>query len=448
MKKFKKYKNDLGISLLEVIFALGVMASLTPLVVKFAFKDLSDIKYLNLAKKVKTLTKSIVAYSAKTSGSWQNDSNGTITAENLDSLHLGENVVDKEMLDNSYIKYIKSVNGGVNVYATIDMNNYSLTPDKFKQTLLYVENNIGYVVDDVCGSCAKAPCVCSINNDWAIEYNAIASQDIQKVDNKFFAVVKVDDNLLKKDYLKDFYLYRNSQGGDSGNVMQRDLSLGGFDLKDIVTIFTQSLFGKNTATELINLKVVEGKLFNNVNVATSIVLAKGLVMNFLTDSIVEATNIYFQQPVVFQKFSAPSAILIKDEKSLKNQTIKANNVIFDSAASNYSMQLDSITVNNEMQGMDRTEINGDLAVINAPHIQMDAGTVKTKIFNVNNQLKIGENGAIVIDAVSGQIQMDAGSLIINNIKGSSDQFNYVDRIKTTKTLFDNLKSEIQTKFAP
>ena len=57
MNKFKKYKNDLGISLLEIVFALGIMASLTPLVVKFAFKDLSDIKYLNLAKKIKQLTK-------------------------------------------------------------------------------------------------------------------------------------------------------------------------------------------------------------------------------------------------------------------------------------------------------------------------------------------------------------------------------------------------------
>ena len=407
MKKFKKYKHDLGISLLEVIFALGIMASLTPVVVKFAFKDLSDIKYLNLAKKIKQLTKSVVAYSAKIRNDWGNDTSGVITKENLNSLHLADDVVDSQIINNSYIKYIKDNRGEVNVYGVVDLNGYSLDQDKFKKTLLYVEDNIGYVVDDVCGACVHAPCVCSINNDWAISYNDISSEHTDKIEDKLLAVVRIDENLLRKDYLKDFYLYRNSQGGDTGNVMQRDLSLGGNSLKDIVTLFTQSVSGKNGDTELIKFKTIEGKFFNNISIKDSFIFSDGIVLTFLNNSIVEALNIYFQRPVTFDNFSAANAILRKDPNSRKNQTIKANKINFAGTDSNYSMSIVDI-VTNEVLGMDKVVVNGELATIDAPHIQMDTDKkLKTKIFNVNNKLKI---------------------------------------VTTTKTLFDNLKAEMQTKF--
>ncbi len=446
MNRLKKYKNDLGISLLEVIFALGIMASLSPLVIKFAFKDLSDIKYLNLAKKIKQLTKSVVAYSAKTRNNWQNDTTGAITLDKLNSLHLGEGVIDKQLLDNSYIKYIKDASGEVNVYATINMDGYSLDPDKFKKTLLYVEDNIGYVVDDFCVGCTKAPCVCSINNDWAIEYNMIAEEPTQKIEEKMLAVVRVDENLLRKDHLKDFYLYRNSQGGANGNVMKRDLSLGGNDIKDIVTLFTESLFGKDKDIELIKFKAVEEKFFDNINIENSLVLKENLTMTFLGTSIVEALNIYFQYPVIFKSFSAPSAILIKDEKSLKDQSIKASKIIF--AGNNNSLSIEDIVADN-VNGSDSLEINGELAIIDAPHIQMSGGdTAKTKILNANHKLKIGDTGQTILDAATGQIQIGSGSVIINNIHGASRQVDYYDKITTTKALFENLKSEIQTKFRP
>ena len=68
--KNKQYFHDSGASLLEVILVLGIMAILTPVVMKFAFKDLAEIRYLNLAKQIKQVEKSLAAFSSTKRSDW------------------------------------------------------------------------------------------------------------------------------------------------------------------------------------------------------------------------------------------------------------------------------------------------------------------------------------------------------------------------------------------
>ena len=58
--------------------------------------------------------------------------------------------------------------------------------------------------------------------------------DIDK--NNFIAVLRVDEDLLEKENKSKLYLYRNAQGGNEGNIMERDLLFDEANGKDIKNI--------------------------------------------------------------------------------------------------------------------------------------------------------------------------------------------------------------------
>ena len=218
-------KVDGGASLLEVVLVLGIMAVITPVVMKFAFSDLADVRYLNIANQLKQFTKAAMAFAASKRSEWKNGEVGEFTAREftdiLEEAGLKESV-DEKMLDNSKFRYIKSADvekegdeGSLVAYLLVDMSEFGLSFANFRKTLLFVGDNVGYVTDETCGTCVNSGrCVCGINGEWAdTYYNASGIQgssgnavkgaasfvgDERGMNEELTAVIRIDDNMLEK----------------------------------------------------------------------------------------------------------------------------------------------------------------------------------------------------------------------------------------------------------
>lgn len=446
MQKLRRYKNVLGISLLEVILALGIMSMLAPVVIKLAFKDLGDIKYLNLSKQLKQFTKSLAVYSSSKISSWHNGK--TDITEDLKHSDM-KDVINKKLLEKSKIVSIKLNNKFV-VYAKIDMSETFSDIALFKKTLMYAEDNIGYIVKDDCGSCFATYCMCSINGDWGIKYFDVFDDDIDK--NNFIAVLRVDEDLLEKENKSKLYLYRNAQGGNEGNIMERDLlfdEANGKDIKNIKNINIQYLNSEaidssniNSQNLLSNTSNFTQKIIsNNVHfdgsnvVANNVILTDDAYLHFnAIDSKIYVNNINFESiktpnndfiPSTLGGLKVPNACLKKDSLS-KN---KDQNLIVD------NLEARSIDARNMIiKDLNEQEINlksisdklKSAGVISIPSANIEK--IKTTILNINNLLDLGN------------LQISDGSFIYkkNNNYNDSNFMQYTANIQYDEGNKNNL----------
>ena len=95
------------------------------------------------------------------------------------------------------------------MYGVIDMSGFSLNPNTFKKTLLYVGDNIGYAIkDEKCGECSSNACACAINGKWGVNFSE-ASNIGTPGNKKLYAVIRIDGSLIEDEYSSEVYLYRN-----------------------------------------------------------------------------------------------------------------------------------------------------------------------------------------------------------------------------------------------
>lgn len=348
-----KYKNVSGIGLMEIILALAIMMIITPVVLRFSFRELYEVKYINTAKQLKMIEKAMMNYASIEKKNWANGSSGGMSNNVrqilIDDYGLNEDA-STELTDNMIIKYIKDANGAVAVFSVIHMDFLGLDEMGFKQTLLYAGDTAGYKD----GNYAY-----SITGAWSEPFSNIASN----INEDFVAVVKIDDTNLENEYSSSNYLYRNNQGGKDGNMMRVDLSLGGYSINNFGTINTSNLKSSVQKDGFVSeVKFNNGDIQGSLAILNSIIL-KG-VFAFSSDAYIltdllkisSYSNSGVSMESVLDDFITPNAKLQNSSVSLSS--FRANLIVQGVA------QLSNLLVRNmqisSLDGYSGTSTNLDI----------------------------------------------------------------------------------------
>jgi len=311
---FKKFRNIAGASLVEVLLMLGIMALLTPVAVKYAFNDVSDVRYMNLAKQLKQLTKALSAYSISKRSEW-NGNSGVIEVSALEDYGLDDSVVDKIILDNMHLKYITESKDGKNekiLYAFVNMAPFKLDAISFNKTLFYTQDNIGKVIKGPCKDCDTTTdyCACSINEDWGIPINSIEGVAA----NDLLAVVRIDENFLASDFESSIYLNRTKV-----DTMNHWLSLKygntRHDVKNVAEAFTDILVDDNEPAGKVSIvKTQEANLQGRLIEIGNIYFrqSKDPHIRFGESGKIWASTMIFEVATVLGSFEAKKALLSMD----------------------------------------------------------------------------------------------------------------------------------------
>lgn len=475
----KNYFNDSGASLLEVILALGIMAILTPVAMKFAFKDLSEIKYLNLAKQIKQVEKSLAAFSSTKRADWNV---GTVDVKKEDeggflSYGLGD-TIDSKLLENFSIRYKKSADtvddfnnkqdGSLIVYGVIDMSDFSLTLNSFKKTLLYVGDNIGYAIKgEKCGECTASDCVCGVNGDWGVNYSDVSSLPFDEKD--FIAVVRIDDTLLENEYSSEYYLYRNSQGGLKGNIMERDFFLGvgdvisnWFDIKEANGVFLKFLWGKKNNEYLPRVKATNADVVaGNIDILNAIVLGGSATLSVLEGKKIDVDELRIPKRSLssngegagqslssastLNSFKLPNALLERDglggsyrpkievSGTALMEKLEVQNLEFTTPK--YSEQSITVSITDDVSDSDVSKLKVELP-------NMDVSNLTTRIINVKNKEIASSSGMTTSSGVVNLSNSNTPAVVyVHNIAGSTP---YVDLFSVISTFKSRVGTEADT----
>lgn len=417
-KSMKKFKDVLGASLMEVILVLGIMAVLTPVVMKYAFKDLGDVKYLNLAKQFKQLIKSLSAYTSSERDSWTSQ-NGEISISDLDKYGLTD-TIEKTIVDNLSIRYVKYGEGDDSrfaLYGVVKMEPFHLDPISFNKVLGYVGDHIGYVVNgEKCGSCSGTVCACAINGNWGVNYSDTVTNVSNVKNGDLIAVVRIDDALLEDEYDSTIYLYRNRN--DSGlNEMNRDFYLGSNelnmnDVKNVKEVNAQTTSGLATiggesavVNKLRLLKSKAGNIAGDIQVKTSIYFkeASTPVLNFVGAKIF-VPKIIFEKSTELANFMFSNAYLMMGDLGSYKPKLTVNNL---TTLENIDLQTLSVTTltsddfnkldvygfDEEKGGLD-SDMDKELSKLRVEAPNVDITNMNAKIININNHYMQSSNGKI------------------------------------------------------
>ena len=301
-KRSLKYKNSLGLGVIEIILAIAIMMIITPAVLKYSFKELYEVKYINIAKQLKQVEKALLNYAAIEKNKWNNGASGSIV-ENVRDLFVRDYGLDEDIspdvTNNMRIKYIKDGTGAVNVFAVLNLDELGLDEISFKQTLLYAGDTVGFKEDNN---------AYSITGAWSEPFANIS----QNINGDRVVVIKIDDTNLENEYSSSTYLYRNNQGGEDGNKMRVDLSLGGYSINNFGTIEASNLKSSSIKTgQVSEIKFNVGKLEGNAEILTSIIL-KG-ILRFSPDIYVKTVKVeisdYSDGMSVLKEIKVPNAVL-------------------------------------------------------------------------------------------------------------------------------------------
>ncbi len=439
----KNRLNDLGASLLEIILALGIMAILTPVAMKLVFKDLSEVKYLNLAKQMKQLEKSVAAFaSTKRSDLVVGSANIEKTAD-FQNLGLADSI-DSNIYENLSMRYKKSadktldngnkISGELVFYAVVDMANFGLTLDTFKKTLLYAGENWGYAISgEKCGECTSDSCVCNITGDWGVNFSDVSDKTVNN--DSQIAVLRIDDTLLEKEYASEYYLYRNSQGS---NVMERNLYLGEgsdvnnwYDIKNIKEITLNTLWGQAENQYLKKVKADSLELIaDKITILSNIILSKELSVSTKKYILVPIVNFLVKTNISY--FSFPNAVLkVDNSNSGYRPTVFANKTVFEKVEvqnMKFSKPISSSTAG-DLAGTVSINEGDDTSKLKVELPNLTSNNLITRIINVNNkELKTSD---AKIYTAKGKLMLSNNIPInIHNIHGSTPSVNLFNVMST------------------
>lgn len=460
----KYFRNISGASLMEVIFVLGIMAVLTPVVIQFAFKDLADVRYLNLAKQLKEVIKTLSAYASTERDTWVKDSGVIKTTdagvgEGLAKYGLVDSI-DEKLFKNLSLKYVKNGDDKI-LYGVIDMSDFQLDAISFNKTLLYVGDNIGYVVSgEKCGECSSNACACAINGKWGVNFSE-ASNIGTPGNKKLYAVIRIDGSLIEDEYSSEVYLYRN-RVDNYANTMSRDLDMGAnslnrSDFKDIKNVkgidatFVGGIpVGSGSGAVVENLKAlnsINGTFSGVLNVLDSIYfLSTGVVdesgketsksvLNFVAPTKILVPKIVLKKQTQLSELSLPNAYLLMFQGETVKPGIKAKDVelrnvdlqnlslISSDSDFNNSKKLDIYGFDEE-HGPYNAENESSENYVRNSRIRAEIPNVNAKNLNVKI---ININGGNYIESKNGLIKFQGGKILLGtgakvniyNLKGHS-----------------------------
>ena len=458
-KQIKKFKDVVGASIMEVILVLGIMAVLTPVVFKFTFKDLGDVKYLSLAKQLKQLIKSLTAYTSLERNNW-NDASGDI--ENVKAKLQGYNLdttIDADILKKLSLKYLKETDANTGkvsatLYGVVDMSNFGLDAVGFNKTLFYVEDYIGHVVNTSdegsgkCGDCTADCCVCAIKGNWGVNLASVISGKSGCSTSDRYAVVRIDDALLEKEYDSQIYLYRNRS--DVDNVMRRDLFLGSDavknDIKDVKLLSVGKIIIPVLKAKKAQVRVseIENIYFRNIKedgVGGATLKIKSIVTpKMIFEKLTSLANFIAGKSFLLQASSTgfKPRIVVSELAELINLDVQ--NLAFKDLGGGSSL----IDIYGFSEGEGPLNEDGNMRLsklrVEAPNVNVS--TMKSKIVNVNNNYMASSDNNIVFR--NGIIKFKSLPRIdLFDIKGSANErsiFTLMSYFESGTTDMDNMDS--------
>ncbi len=274
-----KYKDSIGLGVIEIILAVAIMMIITPAVLKYSFKELYEVKYINIAKQLKQIEKSLLNYASIEKRNWANGSSGKIS-NNVYNLFVSDyglpDEINPDLRKDFRVSYKKDNDGLVNVFAVLNADALGLDEMAFKQTLLYAGDTAGYRDENY---------AYSITGAWSEPFMNITSN----IDGENIVVIKIDDTNLENEYASSNYLYRNNQGGKDGNTMRVDLSLGGYSINNFGTIEAANLYSSSTDTQKIKELNFNNGQFEGVSYINNSVIVKG-ILTFVTNTYINTSK--------------------------------------------------------------------------------------------------------------------------------------------------------------
>lgn len=289
-----KHKDSIGLGVIEIILAIAIMMIITPAVLKYSFKELYEVKYINIAKQLKQIEKSLLNYAAIEKQNWSNGASGTITKDVrsfLVSNYGLDDTISPDITNDMRIKYSKDAEGVANVFAVLNLDELGLDEMEFKQTLLYAGDTVGFKEDNN---------AYSVTGAWSEPFANIS----ENINGTNIVVIKIDDTNLENEYSSSNYLYRNNQGGAEGNKMRVNLSLGGYNINNFGTIEASNLKSStNDAERVSEIRFNNGMFEGSIDVISSVIL-KGLFLF--------ATNAYMKTPRVEISYLSDSFSVLKE----------------------------------------------------------------------------------------------------------------------------------------
>ncbi|MDR3126525.1 MAG: hypothetical protein LBT92_02745 [Rickettsiales bacterium] len=289
-------RSSSGMSVFEVIVAVGVLMFVAPIVLRFGIRQLDDTRYLGLSKQMRQVEKALMNFAAAVKQDVPKDRFSEIRVkarEFLEERYGLDSTVQPDLTDGMLLSYRKSKDGAVEVFALFDLSKYALGEAGLKQVLMYAGGTAGYVED---GS------VYSITGAWSADLADLTGLRFDETGN--LAVIKVDDSDLDRGYTSSLYLYRNSLGGTDGSKMLVPLSIGGHSIRNLGNLFVREFEAR---TVKFNEGLIEGALEikNGFNV--------GGRFSFVDKSHVNARHLYLHKENYLNNFVFPEGYLYIQE---------------------------------------------------------------------------------------------------------------------------------------
>ncbi|MDR1477113.1 MAG: hypothetical protein LBI17_03225 [Rickettsiales bacterium] len=317
-------KDSLGLSVLEIVLAIAVVLAVAPFAYRFAFSQLSEVKYLNAAKQVRSVRQALLNYTVvnnmdmtATSGALPNMATGTETLRIQNTLKdygLDEDLANKTdggILKGSKGRYFK-VGNNLNVCVSIDMDSFGFDEIGLRQALLYVGDSAGYGE-----GCDNTGCESfqSVTGAWSISKTnppaVLANLAILTPSPKTQAATCIDNETLEAANKSNVYLYRNENGS---NEMQVDLKMGGYNIWNFNTAQT------NNMTAVPELKFGTGTIGTEFEVTRSLIL-NGILL-FDSNAFVKTPQLLVGQTLNISAIVAEEAMLVKRASESLRATLR------------------------------------------------------------------------------------------------------------------------------
>lgn len=279
------FKEQLGASIIEVIFAISIVIMLTPFVFKIINNITQNIKHLNTVKNIVNDKKNFVSFVKINQFQWSE--NIKIKLTDLEIETITDNKYKYVYID----KYTSNNIPIIDIFLIIDIKENLINKLKIIQQL----GKEATIVDK--NKQAKT-------NLWSISSDELSEGDI------VYRISYVNNKLDDKKYL-----HRSSNEEADLNTMYRDLDINNHDIQNVNNLYVLDLFTNNIETDFLNIH----KLY-----ADNLYYKNGLELNGENAKI---KNLYVNNDIIGFKNIYSNNIKINNKN--QNSTIKKQLKIYE-----------------------------------------------------------------------------------------------------------------------
>jgi|GEM_PF-4315952 len=209
MNSRRKLMNVAGASLLEIILAVGVMVLAAPVAYRFVSRELNETRHLGIARQMQDVRRALLNYASVERKNWSDKLSGGLEGDDValkmkEDYGLNPDAADS-ITGGMQVRYVRAQGEYFEVFGALYLDGLGLDDAGFKQVLLLVGDEAGYVDDGR---------IYSITGAWEK-----SAQGLGLEFSPHTAIIRITDADLSAEYSSAEFLYRNTLGGDEGSRM-------------------------------------------------------------------------------------------------------------------------------------------------------------------------------------------------------------------------------------